>query len=115
MGPKVKLVNLDDHCALDDLYDEGGVFIQSGDILIISGRENHTASQIWTPSSDFDTWVLNLNGDANDIDVIDQYSVFESMIIFTMLGTGATIANIHFTWENKNSELKALEFMSIKN
>jgi hypothetical protein len=37
------LVNLDDHCQLDDIEDMGGVFLLSGDMLIVSGRQNSSA------------------------------------------------------------------------
>jgi hypothetical protein len=38
MGAKIVLVNLDDHCQLHNLEDEGAVFLLSGDMLVISGR-----------------------------------------------------------------------------
>jgi hypothetical protein len=42
-GPKVVLINLDDHCLLDDIEDEGGIFLQTGDLLVVTGRSNTTA------------------------------------------------------------------------
>jgi len=38
MGAKIILVNLDDHCQLEELEDAGGVFLLSGDMLVVSGR-----------------------------------------------------------------------------
>jgi len=32
------LVNLDDHCALED-FEEFGIFIETGDMVFITGRE----------------------------------------------------------------------------
>lgn len=37
-GGKIVLLNLDDHCQLDDIEDQGGVFLLSGDMLIVTGR-----------------------------------------------------------------------------
>ena len=37
-GGKITLVNLDDHCQLDNIEDEGGIFLLSGDMLIVTGR-----------------------------------------------------------------------------
>ena len=37
-GGKIVLVNLDDHCQLDSIDDEGGIFLLSGDMLIVTGR-----------------------------------------------------------------------------
>ena len=42
-GPKVVLLNLDDHCLLDDIEDEGGIFLESGDLLVVTGRSNTSA------------------------------------------------------------------------
>lgn len=72
-GSKIVLVNLDDHCQLDDIEDEGGIFILSGDMLIITGRENDGAFQSWDERTDFDTGVLSLD-QGNDIDIPVQGS-----------------------------------------
>ena len=37
-GGKIVLVNLDDHCQLDSIDDMGGIFLLSGDMLIVTGR-----------------------------------------------------------------------------
>ena len=37
-GGKIVLLNLDDHCQLDDIEDQGGIFLLSGDMLIVTGR-----------------------------------------------------------------------------
>ena len=37
-GPKIILVNLDDHCTLED-FEEFGIFIETGDMVFITGRE----------------------------------------------------------------------------
>ena len=56
-GPKVVLVNLDDHCLLEDIEDQGGIFLLSGDLLVVTGRNNASASQDWTVSG-FDSNVI---------------------------------------------------------
>src|ERR1017187_3163375 len=53
-GGKIVLVNLDDHCQLDNIEDEGGLFLLSGDMLIVTGRQNSTAAQSWSESAKFD-------------------------------------------------------------
>ena len=64
-GPKIVLVNLDDHCQLDDIEDQGGLFILSGDLVVITGRNNATASQSWDVSG-FDA---NVVGTGNNFDL----------------------------------------------
>ena len=64
-GPKVVLVNLDDHCQLDDIEDQGGLFILSGDLVVITGRNNATAAQSWDVSG-FDAGVV---GTGNNFDL----------------------------------------------
>ena len=41
-GPKVVLVNLDDSCQIEEL-EALGIFIQIGDLIIVTGRENACA------------------------------------------------------------------------
>jgi hypothetical protein len=41
-GPKVVLVNLDDACQIEEL-ELLGIFIQIGDLIIVTGRENACA------------------------------------------------------------------------
>lgn len=45
-GGKIVIVNLDDSCHLDDL-ETYGVFIKTGDIVIVSGRSMPSAGQLW--------------------------------------------------------------------
>ena len=56
-GPLIELVNLDDHCQLERIRDEGGIFLLSGDLLVIAGQNNVSASQAWSVSN-FDTGVV---------------------------------------------------------
>jgi hypothetical protein len=39
----VVVVNLDNHCELED-FEEDGIFIRSGDIIIVTGRERGVAT-----------------------------------------------------------------------
>ena len=41
-GPKVVLVNLDDACQIEEL-ERLGIFIQIGDLIFVTGRENACA------------------------------------------------------------------------
>lgn len=41
-GPNVVLVNLDNRCQLEK-YEREGIFLQTGDLLFVTGRENKCA------------------------------------------------------------------------
>lgn len=45
-GPKVVLVNFDDRCELEE-YEDKGIFLEVGDILIITARQDAAANQEW--------------------------------------------------------------------
>ena len=63
-GPKAKLVNLDDHCQLDDIEDEGGIFLLTGDILVVTGRANSSSLQDWGVFC-YDTSILGIGNEIN--------------------------------------------------
>jgi hypothetical protein len=48
---------------LDDIEDQGGLFIETGDLLVVTGRQNNSASQDWNVLP-FDQGIL---GTGNDI------------------------------------------------
>ena len=41
-GPNVVLVNLDNRCQVEK-YEREGIFLQTGDLLFVTGRENKCA------------------------------------------------------------------------
>ena len=41
-GPNVVLVNLDNKCQVEK-YEKEGIFLQTGDLLFVTGRENKCA------------------------------------------------------------------------
>lgn len=45
-GGNVVLVNLDDNCDLDKL-ETYGLFIQTGDFIVVTGRSKPSAGQLW--------------------------------------------------------------------
>ena len=45
-GPNVVLVNLDNRCQVEK-FEHNGIFLQTGDILFVTGRENKCAGQEW--------------------------------------------------------------------
>ena len=45
-GPNVVLVNLDNRCQVEK-YEKEGIFLQTGDLLFVTGRENKCAGQEW--------------------------------------------------------------------
>lgn len=51
MGAKVVLVNLDDNCQMEQITVEG-LFIQTGDYIIMTGREIPTQDLRWTDVCD---------------------------------------------------------------
>lgn len=50
---------------MDDIEEEGGLFILSGDLVVITGRNNATAAQSWDVSG-YDAGVV---GTGNNFDL----------------------------------------------
>lgn len=97
-GPKIVLVNLDDHCQLDEIEDQGGLFILSGDLIVITGRNNASASQSWDVSG-FDAGVVGTGNNFDlSVDGSTGTSILQDFIIFTGEGSGATTATFNFIW-----------------
>ena len=97
-GPKVILVNLDDHCLLDDIEDEGGIFLLTGDLLVVTGRNNASAFQTWTVMGT-DSSVIGSGpgfgaGNAFDLTVnsTNGITILQDFVIFVAESTGATTA-----------------------
>lgn len=61
-GPKVVLVNLDDRCRIEKLEREG-IFLQTGDFVIVTGRENSAAGQEWKWENGYDHKGYNFDYD----------------------------------------------------
>ena len=71
----------------------------SGDMLIVTGRENDGAFQSWDERTDFDTGVLSLDqGNDIDVPVNGSPSIFQEFVIFTAEGTGHTRIVFDLTW-----------------
>jgi hypothetical protein len=86
---------------LSDIEDEGGLFILSGDLVVITGRNNATASQSWDVTG-FDASVV---GSGNNFDLsvgAANGSILQDFIIFTGEGSGATTATFNFLWGGLN-------------
>jgi hypothetical protein len=63
-GAKAILVNLDDHCELEK-WEEFGIYIQSGDIIFITGRERSSAGQDWAMVGTYDTNVIDVSSNTS--------------------------------------------------
>jgi len=75
----------------------------SGDLVVITGRNNATASQSWEVSG-FDSGVV---GTGNNFDLAvssgsGSGSLLQDFIIFTGEGSGATTATFNFMWGGLN-------------
>ena len=100
-GPKVVLVNLDDRCKVEK-YEAEGIFLQTGDMLIVTGRENAAAGQEWEePYScgcqhfDYDILFPTLD---YDLPVITQPGYKQELIVLEATGTGKETFNINLYW-----------------
>ncbi len=104
LGPKVVLINLDDHCLLEDIEDQGGIFLQTGDLLIVTGRNNASAFQTWAVTG-HDSDVLGSGpgfgaGNAFDLTVNSTggIQILQDFVIFVAEQTGSTTAIFEFRW-----------------
>jgi hypothetical protein len=101
---------------LDDIEDQGGIFLLSGDMLIISGRANYTALQQWGDISGVDPDVLYLNPTcgcghisvgipgsssitiATNTTAATSSGLFSEVLIFTAVGTGHVSLSVDLVW-----------------
>lgn len=96
-GPKVVLVNLDDRCDVEK-YEREGIFIQEGDMIFVTGRENALAFQEWeVDESNFDYDILFPSLDY-DIPVISDPGYVQELIVLEGVGTGRTTFDISLYW-----------------
>jgi hypothetical protein len=94
-GPKVVLVNLDDRCDLEQ-YEREGVFLEVGDILIVTGREDVSADRLWF----FDDCEI-LDEDILELveELYEELSCFDqAFLIFEGVGMGMTRLDLALSW-----------------
>lgn len=96
-GPKVVLVNLDDRCQVEK-YEREGIFIQEGDMVFVTGRENAAAYQEWEFNEcNFDYDILFPSLDY-DIPVISDPGHTQELIVLEAVGTGKTTFDMGLYW-----------------
>ncbi|CDW88562.1 UNKNOWN [Stylonychia lemnae] len=100
MGGKVVLVNLDDRCQLNKFVREG-IFIQTGDYIIVTGRQRPLAGQFWAePCScyhGFDSSIVLKTQDFEDC-VIGLPCYNQAFFILQGMNSGFTTFKLSFSW-----------------
>ena len=98
MGSNVVTINLDDHCAVD-YYTTLGIFVNIGDIIIVTGSANAASGQEWQePQCQcLDECIVRIMDVGNFC-----YDSFpeKKLKVITMeaLKTGHTSFDIHLSW-----------------
>jgi hypothetical protein len=99
-GPNVVLVNLDNRCQIEKLEREG-IFLQTGDLLFVTGRENKCAGQVWDQpyweKNPFDYDIL-FPGLDYDMPLILDYTARQEIVVLEAVGSGSTIYEIILFW-----------------
>eukprot|EP00347_Sterkiella_histriomuscorum_P016666 403352322 len=99
-GPNVVLVNLDNRCQIDKLEHEG-IFLQTGDLLFVTGRENTCAWQNWEEPYgygnplDYDVLFPRLD---YDMPLITEPKQRQEIVVLEAVGSGQTTYEIQLSW-----------------
>lgn len=100
-GRKVVLINLDDHC-LTSRIEREGVFLQTGDLLVIFGSALSEAGQVWAEPNNtcLDTDILWPLDAYEIIDYIDD-SVSEFTFVFEAIRSGHSRVELNLYWNDE--------------
>jgi hypothetical protein len=99
-GPNVLLINLDNRCQVEK-YEREGIFLQTGDLLFVTGRENKCAGQEWEEPYwehnplDYDILFPGLD---YDMPLILDYESRQEIVVLEAVGTGTTVYEIDLYW-----------------
>eukprot|EP00347_Sterkiella_histriomuscorum_P000922 403374008 len=99
-GPNVVLVNLDNRCQVEK-YEKEGIFLQTGDLLFVTGRENKCAGQEWEEPFwshnplDYDILFPGLD---YDMPLITDPRSKQEIVVLEAVGTGRTTYQINLYW-----------------
>lgn len=99
-GPNVVLVNLDNRCQIERVEREG-IFLQTSDLLFVTGRENKCAGQEWEEPFwhnnplDYDILFPGLD---YDMPLITDPHSLQEVVILEAVGNGHTTYEIDLSW-----------------
>ncbi|CDW82676.1 UNKNOWN [Stylonychia lemnae] len=100
-GPKVVLVNLDSRCQINRLEREG-IFVQTGDLIFVTGRADTCAWQEWDEPHkgplDYDILFPGLD---YDMPLKSEPGSMQEVVILEALSTGMTTYEINLYWGHK--------------
>lgn len=91
------MVNLDSRCQIERLEREG-IFVQTGDLIFVTGREDSCAWQEWDTdhhSLDYDIVFPGLD---YDMPLRSEPGSQQNVVILEALSTGATSYDIDLFW-----------------
>eukprot|EP00347_Sterkiella_histriomuscorum_P007849 403347327 len=97
-GPNVVLVNLDNRCQVEK-FEHEGIFLQTGDLLFVTGREYTCAWQEWEEPCDspLDYDVL-FPGLDYDMPLITEPGHRQEIVVLEAVGSGKTTYEIQLSW-----------------
>lgn len=99
-GPNVVLLNLDNRCQVEK-FEREGVFLQTGDIFFVTGRENKCAGQEWEEPYwthnplDYDVLYPGLD---YDMPLITDPTARQEIVVLEAVGSGKTTYEIDLWW-----------------
>ena len=97
-GPNVVLVNLDNRCQVEKVEREG-IFLQTGDLLFVTGRENTCAYQEWEEPGDFSyDYDVLFPGLDYDMPLKTAPGYHQEIIVLEAVGMGQTTYDISLYW-----------------
>jgi hypothetical protein len=97
-GPNIVLVNLDNRCAVRK-FEREGVFLQTGDLLIVTGREFTCALQSWDePYFGYYDYDVLFPGLDYDMPLLSAPGYRQEIVILEAVGSGKTNYRIDLTW-----------------
>eukprot|EP00347_Sterkiella_histriomuscorum_P002209 403369048 len=97
-GSQIVNVNLDESCSVE-AFEQKGIFIRKGDIIIIAGRHYQLAGQVWYESDHqpLDTKIVRIM-DQQDLLLDSQPGYQLKTVTLEGLKTGHTQFQMEFWW-----------------
>lgn len=98
-GPNVVLINLDNSCEVKKAEREG-IFLQTGDLLFVTGREYTCALQNWQEPYynnplDYDVLFPGLD---YDMPLVSEPGYKQEIVVLEAVGSGKTTYEIDLYW-----------------
>eukprot|EP00347_Sterkiella_histriomuscorum_P009130 403342405 len=101
-GPNVVLVNLDNRCQVEK-YEHQGIFLQTGDLLFVTGREHTFSGQEWEEPGhhcgcgplDYDILFPGLD---YDMPLRSAPGEFQEIVVLEAVNSGKTQYEIQLSW-----------------